>query len=82
MPDLLSEANFWLESCILMPRVTLNTTHGGPKKQVGAMLAALLCDVLIPSSMCQVCLVALKFSSTAEQFDFCSPPGVFLGDKV
>lgn len=39
-------------------------------------------DVLIAPSVCRVCLVALKFSSTTEQFDFCSPPGVFLGDKV
>lgn len=79
MPNLLLEANFWLESCILMPRVALNTTHGTSKQQFGTMLAALPCDILIPYSVCQICLVALRFSSSTEQFDFCSPPGVFPG---
>lgn len=82
MPNLLSKANFWLESCILMPHFTLNTTHGASKKQFSAILAGLWCEVLIASSMCQVCFVALKFSSSTEQSDFCSPLGVFLADKV
>lgn len=40
------------------------------------------CDELIPPTMCQVCLIALKFSITTEHFDFCFPYGGLLGHKV
>lgn len=42
----------------------------------------LSCDELIPPTMCQVCLIALKFSITTEHFDFCFPYGGLLGHKV
>lgn len=44
--------------------------------------AASWCDLLIPTHMCQVDLIALKCSSTVEEFDFCSPAGVLFRSKV
>lgn len=35
VPDLCSEANFWLKFCILMPDITLNTTDRASEQQVG-----------------------------------------------
>lgn len=38
MPDLFSEANFWLESCILMPCIKLNTTQRASRKQCSPLV--------------------------------------------
>lgn len=38
MPDLFSEANFWLESCISMPCIKLNTTHRISRKQFSCLV--------------------------------------------